>query len=200
MTRNPGRLVSVSTARHSRVYSSMIVSTRKVRPCASVSATKSIAQRWFAFVELSLWQRRAAAHCVYVCVFAWPARDLDIIGKSRLWLMFRPSLRSSAVNRPIPEALPLPGQFRQPLGKASSALLGSFLPCVERANCVNLQARRSLIPCCCIATVTAARLPAGSRSFFIAGLSARRCRVSDRRPRVSAWRSLLPNASASVRH
>jgi hypothetical protein len=69
----------------------------------------------------------------------------------------------------VPEPLPLAGEVDQRRDTRSSSFPVVFLRIVERANRVNLQARRSLIPCCWITAAAAARLRAGVRSFLITG-------------------------------
>ena len=52
--RGPGKPVSTSNAKHSRVYTSITLNTRNFLPLSAASCTKSIAHSWFAPVNAGL--------------------------------------------------------------------------------------------------------------------------------------------------
>src|SRR5229473_3187608 len=195
VTRRLAKLVSTSSAKHSRVYTSITLNTRNFFPLSAASCTKSKAHSWFAPVTAA---RATPARTKRFLLFRRISSPASRYTRyTRLWFTCIPFASSFNCNRRYPHR-----GFSRAASTSRSRSVSSFLQLTYRqldsATPISPQIRRWLTRKCFHSQCTSSRRSTSSTRFFQSPPSACPCPSSDPPPISSISRSHPPVASAAA--
>src|SRR6266403_1636364 len=186
VTRRLAKLVSTSSANHSRVYTSITLSTRNFLPLSAASCTKSSAHSWFAPVTAA---RTTPTRSNRFLLFRRIIRPASRYTRyTRLWFTCIPFASSFNCNLRYPQR-----GFSRAASTSRSCSALSFLRLTYRwldsATPISPQMRRWLTKKCFHSQCTSSRCSTSSTRFFPSPPSACPCPGSDPQPASSTVRS-----------